>query len=565
MTRAALYMRVSSDEQKENQSIESQRVALTAYCQKEGYKIVAQFADDGVSGAIPLDKREGGKKLLKASAKGEFEILLFWRLNRISRGGVRVTLNALDDLVKRKIRLISLHEEVDTGTAIGEMLISLYAFTGRIERDAISANVTAGHIRSAKQQKWQGGMTPFGFQVGADKRLELHPEQSKIVRGIFSDYAAGLSTTTIARNLNQSGIPHPMEWIQNGRSKGTNNRKWTCATISHLLRQERFTGVYQYAKGKNIEEDGVFVRREKKPHEARITYTVPAIVTKEEFETVQMMLATSNFRLKKSPDSIKRSYLLAGLIYCSDCGGRYGGFAKHHRTKGGEVRQYAYYVCRNGNTGSNDIKCSNEPIGADVLENNVKLNIISLLGNPEQVVASLNARRERAMEQLVEQQKQARNLETELDQVKSRQQTLINLVSRGLVGEEDIAGELGTLKKQRDKLSADLITLNQIIASNDPAHIVRRLSRTLERIPAFAKSTLPTEEEWRDLLIDVVDNIKILRKQGAGARNLQIQFNLDPTPEEEVLLNEFTASCDNGSPLSNWKLRTTKSPCTGAG
>ena len=94
------------------------------------------------------------------------------------------------------------------------------------------------------------------------------------------------------------------------------------------------------------------------------------------------------------------------------------------------------------------------------------------------------------MEQIAEHQERAHIAEVKLEEIKTRQQALINFVSRGLLGEDDIAGELGNLKEERDKLRLELAQLNQSIANSDPTYLVNRISRDLERLPLFAKSLM---------------------------------------------------------------------------
>src|ERR671914_1924839 len=83
--RVALYLRVSSEEQRDRETIEIQREFLEPYCELYGFEVVKTYADDGVSGTIPLHERPEGRQLLDDAKEGKFQAVLVYRLH--PRGG----------------------------------------------------------------------------------------------------------------------------------------------------------------------------------------------------------------------------------------------------------------------------------------------------------------------------------------------------------------------------------------------------------------------------------------------------------------------------------------------
>src|ERR1700724_1198571 len=77
----ALYLRVSTGEQ----TVENQRRELTAATERRGWRIIAEFVDDGISGAKGRDKRPGFDRLHKAIVRREFDIVAAWSVDRLGR------------------------------------------------------------------------------------------------------------------------------------------------------------------------------------------------------------------------------------------------------------------------------------------------------------------------------------------------------------------------------------------------------------------------------------------------------------------------------------------------
>src|ERR1035438_9266856 len=111
----AVYVRVSSEEQRERQSILTQRDFADRYCDLHQLPIHAVYADDGVSGTIPLDRRSEGARLLRDARLKKFDQLLVYKLDRLGRE-TRLTLEAVAELEKCGVRVRSMTEEFDSQT-----------------------------------------------------------------------------------------------------------------------------------------------------------------------------------------------------------------------------------------------------------------------------------------------------------------------------------------------------------------------------------------------------------------------------------------------------------------
>lgn len=85
MTTAAIYARVSTDEQAEKHTIENQLDACRSYCERAGFEVVNEFLDAGVSGTVALAERPAGARLIADADAKSFEVVVCYRLDRFGR------------------------------------------------------------------------------------------------------------------------------------------------------------------------------------------------------------------------------------------------------------------------------------------------------------------------------------------------------------------------------------------------------------------------------------------------------------------------------------------------
>src|SRR5690349_14243396 len=83
--RVACYARVSTEDQAERQTIAAQTDFLSRYCDLHGLPVAGVYVDDGVSGAVPLEDRPEGRRLLQDAQEGAFSVVLVYRLDRLGR------------------------------------------------------------------------------------------------------------------------------------------------------------------------------------------------------------------------------------------------------------------------------------------------------------------------------------------------------------------------------------------------------------------------------------------------------------------------------------------------
>jgi DNA invertase Pin-like site-specific DNA recombinase len=152
--RCALYARVST----QGQNNDNQLAELRKFAATQGWQVVAEYADHGISGSTA--NRTRFQAMFQAASKREFDVLLFWSLDRLSREGVLETLRHLERLTSYGIQWRSLTEQYLDSTGIfRDAVISILAVIAKQERVRRSERVRAGlaRVRSTGQRLGRPG------------------------------------------------------------------------------------------------------------------------------------------------------------------------------------------------------------------------------------------------------------------------------------------------------------------------------------------------------------------------------------------------------------------------
>jgi site-specific DNA recombinase len=315
----AVYVRVSTEEQRERQSIATQKDFAERYCGLHSLDVFEVYADNGVSGTVPIEKRPGGHKILADARQSRFNQLLIYKLDRLGRD-TRMILNAVDELERLGVRVRSMTEEFDTGTASGRLMLTLLSGFAAHEREMIRERSIAGTKRLAQAGAWLGGIVPFGYRkegehrqarlVVADAELpNAGISEVEVVRRIYRMAAVDrLSCRAIAERLNALGVPcvytRDDRLLLRGKRRQRTSGLWRAGRVRNLIINPTYKGVHEYGKRTRCKESSVIVRQ------------VPAIVPEETWNKAQETLA-GNFLF--GARNAKNRYLLRGLMKCRCC------------------------------------------------------------------------------------------------------------------------------------------------------------------------------------------------------------------------------------------------------
>jgi DNA invertase Pin-like site-specific DNA recombinase len=144
--RAALYLRVSQD----SQTTENQRRELIAVAERNGWEIVAEFCDEGISGAKGRDQRPAYDALLKAVARREIDIVASWAVDRLGRS-LQDLIGFLHEINAKGVDLYLHQQALDTSTPSGRAMFGMLSVFADFEREMIRSRIMAGLARSNKK------------------------------------------------------------------------------------------------------------------------------------------------------------------------------------------------------------------------------------------------------------------------------------------------------------------------------------------------------------------------------------------------------------------------------
>jgi DNA invertase Pin-like site-specific DNA recombinase len=143
MKRAALYLRVSTGEQ----TIENQRRELTQAAERHSWQIVAEYCDEGISGAKGRDKRPGLDGLCKAITRREIDLVAAWSVDRLGRSLPHLVA-FLGELHASGCDLYLHRQGLDTSTPAGRALFGMMGVFAEFERAMIVERTRAGMARA---------------------------------------------------------------------------------------------------------------------------------------------------------------------------------------------------------------------------------------------------------------------------------------------------------------------------------------------------------------------------------------------------------------------------------
>ena len=543
---AAIYARVSSDRQKESQTIASQTAVLTKYAKAHGYLVPAEwvFEDDGYSGASLT--RPGLETVRDLAAQGQIEAVLIHSPDRLSRKYAYQVL-LMEELARCGVSVVFL-KSPSRDTPEDELLLQFQGMIAEYERAQI-----AERSRRGKRHKAQQGVVnvlsgaPYGYRYvkksdGRDAYYEVIESEAEVLRMMFDAYTVqGLSINAIARQLNQRQIP-----------TRTGATRWERSTVWGMLRNPAYQGKACFGKTelrprqritRPLRQKNRMPSRDSASHERPrkdwVEIPVPALVSEETFALAQEQLEHNK---RHSPRRTTDPTLLQGMLVCQQCG--YALYRTWTRTTKQKIN---YYRC----IGSDRYRrlqgpvCQNRPIRQDYLDAFVWTEVIRLLDDPALIQTEINRRIEAAQNT-----DPARKREQSLRQRQSRLESstgrLVTAYQEELISLEDLRRRMPKLRKQQQAIESELRSLE--LAAVDQATYVR-LAETLSDFRDKLRSRADT--------VDVVERQKILRlvvkEILVGAKTIRIRHSIPVSGSGPGTSGTGTPKPTSGSPQTGAK------------
>jgi len=477
MRMAAIYARVSSEQQREANTIASQTASLLEFAQGHDLEVPKEwvFEDDGYSGATL--ERPGLERVRDLAAEGQIQAVLAYAPDRLSRKYAYQIL-LIEELARNGVETLFV-KAPQGSSAEDQLLVQFQGMIAEYERAQILERSRRGkrHRAQAGEVSVMSG-APYGYRYvrksdEAPAAYAVLEAESRVVEHIYEMYTVeGLSIGEITRRINAEGIPTRKA-----------SARWERSTVWAVLRNSAYRGVACFGKTRASSRTRVIrpLRRRgvvtpsstaghERPREEWIEIPVPALVSEESFARAQELLQQNKIRSRRR--TIEPS-IVQGLVSCQKCG-----YAFSRTSTQTSARKIHYYKCI-GSEGWRKLGgpvCDNgRLVRQDLLDQIVWNEVIRLLEDPTLIQQELD-RRLTAARASDPAKKREESLRRELAHVGKGIERLLSAYQEALMSIEQLRERMPALRQREQALRAEL----QAIAdqANDQAALLR-LAETL--------------------------------------------------------------------------------------
>lgn len=273
MNRVAIYTRVSSQMQVDTgNSLSSQKEALTNYAERAGWEVIDYYTDEGLSGKN-MDRPEF-QRLLEDADKNLFDVVLVWRISRLSRSIIDLN-STITHFLKRDISFVSYSENFDVGTPTGKLMFNILGSIAEFDRETIAENVAFGKMGAAHRGK-RTFPHLLGFTISEEENYVIDKKKARIVRSLFKLYLKEQNLSKVVEIANKRGYTSFFD------------RTFKVPSVRVILTNPAYCGYARY-KGKIVFKEKI----------------ITPLINEEEFDKVQLIIRERSKKFGKKGWKVK--------------------------------------------------------------------------------------------------------------------------------------------------------------------------------------------------------------------------------------------------------------------
>lgn len=309
--RVCAYTRVSTGSLKQMDSLENQTSTYQRLIvSSPDYEFAGVYADQGISGYS--ENRPGFQAMLKKARCGDIDLIITKSVSRFARNTITV-LKVARELKELGIGVYFEEQNINTLSGDGEMMLAVLASFAQEESRSVSENNKWTLRKKFERGEIMVNTTRFlGYDKNESGDLVINHEEAIIVCRIFEMYLSGMGMFRIAAKLNSENI------------LSVTGKKWQTSTLRGMLTNEKYKGdclLQKYYTPENRRHSNVINNGAVKSYYIEDNH--PAIVMREEWDTVQQILKTRKVQRNiaiDGTDKYKNRYPLSGMLICPYCG-----------------------------------------------------------------------------------------------------------------------------------------------------------------------------------------------------------------------------------------------------
>ena len=511
----AIYCRVSTDEQAEfGYSIDEQKRLLEEWCKANDYIIYKCYSDRGISGKNIKD-RPALKELLSDAKEGKFDMVISWKINRVSRK-LEDVLKIVNLLEKNNITFKSYSEPFETDTPAGRMQFQMMALIGEFERGTIAQNVKMGMIAKAKYGNWCGGRvlgydlvpnnSPEEEKKGKNK-LEINEKEAEIVRFIFNEYSKGKGYKAITNKMNKLGY----------KTKKGNN--FSVGSIRDILTNPVYIGEIRYNVRQNWSEKR---RRNINPNPIRVKGKHEAIIDRELWDKVQLILESKKGKPSRIYDG---EYPLTGILRCPKCGAGMVISRTTNTLADGTKKRIAYYCCGNWKNKGTSV-CNSNTIRVDKANEYVFKKIEELVSNEAMIKAVVKNINKERKDKVKPAKRLLGDIDKELEKLDKRKRKIFEAYEDDILTKEEFQTRKDELNEKIRILEEEkkplLNTISEEVSEEIPYEFIKDILMNFSKILNSSVS----REQQKKLLNMIISEITMNESREIDSIKLHIHNKL---------------------------------------
>ena len=516
--RVAIYARVSTESQEARGTIGSQLEVLRKRVATEGHELVAEYCDDGWSGAR-LD-RPGLDALRDAAEAGRLDAVWCLSPDRLARMYAYQVI-VLDEMAHHGVKVLFHDTPPLADDPQAQLLTQVQGVIAEYERAKIAERYRRGKLWRARAGEVIAWKCSYGYRRiarSADRaaHLEIYEPEAMFVRRIFRDYVeSNLSMRQISWQLNQDLVPSP-----------SGKAVWGVSMIGRLIRNEAYVGRAYYNRTASVlDRHPTKAKRQiKRPRDQWIPIPVPAILDEELFEAAQRVSYDNS---RWSPRRAEPNHwLLRGIVKCGHCGVS----VSCHKMRGRNGTFHYYYYCRNHDplrAGGEHRRCPERNVRAGELDAFVFDQVRATMLRPEVLLAgeaAVSTRREAGSDELLA--TQLASLDRKIDAVAAERRRLADLYQASFIEREELLRRGKELELRSSALNA------QRQALIDQREELAQQNRLRDCVEDFARRVRTTIDrldfgQRQKLLRLVIDEVRV----SGWLVEIRFRIPLDNPPE----------------------------------
>jgi site-specific DNA recombinase len=479
--KVAIYARVSSENQAQQGSIESQLEALRVHAKAQGFTILEECLDDGYSGTNLV--RPALDRIRDLAAQGLIEAVLVLSPDRLSRNYAHQVILE-EEFDRRGIKLLFTNKQIGD-TPEDKLLLGMQGLFAEYERTKILDRTRRGRLMRARQGRLGGGNVPYGYRrinktKDAPPKWEINPEEAQVVRLAFrlvtDDH---YSLRKVARYLQEHTYP-----------TRSGDHHWRTSLLAHMLRCEAYAGTTYVYKSRATEPrrsrlSNPYSKRRNhsstlRPREEWIPIPVPAIIDRQTLEAARVQL-DHNAKVS-ARNNWKNEYLLRTLVQCGICGSHICGVSR---------RGKVFYKCSPWSHRETALRHDDQPIAVarDVLDRRVWDSLVELVSDPSNIRDQLakrlhaySARTDQTQQEVHAHQEALQRLATEEERLVDAYRAQVISLGQLKTQLKKVNDKRTRLNDEKDRLQAHQESLGHPeITLRDLGDVSARLKRAMTR------------------------------------------------------------------------------------